>query len=135
MRRNWNSLFDQPYKLEADLLADAQEYLASKSAIECLPIRINDDTHRGYSDLFILVDGRICFAELKRTTGTPSKHQEKFLEQVQQYNGTGAVIKTLAELQHLVDITAYCQCSNSISRPGPYCNRCGKTILGWLGGE
>lgn len=134
MRKHWNLLLDQPYKLEADLLADSIEYLKDYSPVETLPIRINDDTHRGYSDLFLLIDGKLAVAELKRATGTPSKHQEKFIKQVESYNGRGAVIKTLQQLIRLVNNTAYCQCTASILRPGPYCHKCGRKILGWLEG-
>ena len=92
------------YDAEADLLDAVQEWCYEEGY---LPIRINDSMHRGYSDLFIVVQGKLVVAELKASNGRPSKHQLDFIEQVEAYGGIGGVCKTIAEVEDLCDAARY----------------------------
>ena len=92
------------YDDEAPLLKDATDWCYSQGY---LPIRITDAYHRGYSDLFIVVQGRLVVAELKDKDGKPSKHQLEFIEEVQAFGGVGGVCRTIAELEDLCDEARY----------------------------
>lgn len=88
------------YDAEADLLKDAIKWCYDQGY---LPIRITDASHRGYSDLFIVVQGRLVCAELKDKTGKPSKHQLDFIAKVERYGGIGGVCRTIADIEDLCD--------------------------------
>lgn len=88
------------YDLEGDLLEDAIKWCRQQGY---LPIRINDSMHLGYSDLFIVVQGRLVVAELKAKDGSASKHQIDFIEKIMTFGGIGGVCKSLAELEDLCD--------------------------------
>ena len=109
---NLDDLFVQEVKLsfkdkmhqyddEAALLKDATDWCYAQGYY---PIRITDAYHRGYSDLFIVVQGRLVVAELKDKDGKPSKHQLEFIEKVQAFGGVGGVCRTIAEIEDLYDI-------------------------------
>ena len=92
------------YDDEASLLKDAIDWCYEQGYF---PIRITDGYHRGYSDLFILVQGRLVCAELKDKDGKPSKHQIEFIEKVQAYGGVGGICRTIAEVEDLCDEARY----------------------------
>lgn len=94
----------QQYDDEASLLKDAIDWCFEQGYY---PIRITDAYHRGYSDLFILVQGRLVVAELKDKDGKPSKHQLEFIEKVQAFGGVGGVCRTIAEIEDLCDEARY----------------------------
>ena len=83
------------YDDEADLLKDAIAWCYDQGYY---PIRITDGYHRGYSDLFIVVQGRLVVAELKDKDGKPSKHQLEFIEKVQAFGGVVGVCRTIGEI-------------------------------------
>ena len=84
-----------------------RQYDDEASLLKDFPIRITDGYHRGYSDLFILVQGRLVCAELKDKDGKPSKHQIEFIEKVQAYGGVGGICRTIAEVEDLCDEARY----------------------------
>lgn len=88
------------YDAEADFLSAAQKWCLQEGY---LPIRINDSMHRGYSDLFIVVQGRLVCAELKDKTGKPSKHQLEFIKKVESYGAIGGVCRSIADIEDLCD--------------------------------
>ena len=88
------------YDKEADFLEAAIKWCFQEGYY---PIRINDSMHRGYSDLFIVVQGRLVCAELKDNTGKPSKHQLDFIERVESYGAIGGVCRTIADIEDLCD--------------------------------
>ena len=92
------------YDDEADLLDAVQTWCYQEGY---LPIRITDGYHRGYSDLFIVVQGKLVCAELKSATGKPSKHQLDFIEQVENYGAVGGVCRSIAEVEDLCDEARY----------------------------
>ena len=73
------------YTEEAELLADAIKWLEAQRRNGIKVIRIGDRYHRGYSDLFICVQGKLVVAELKDDEGTATPHQEKFMMIMQLY--------------------------------------------------
>lgn len=88
------------YDAEADVLDAVQKWCLQEGY---LPIRINDSMHKGYSDLFIVVQGRLVCAELKSRTGKPSKHQIDFIEQIEKYGAIGGVCRSIADVEDLCD--------------------------------
>ena len=92
------------YNDEASLLKDAISWCFEQGYY---PIRITDGYHRGYSDLFIVVQGRLVVAELKDKDGKPTKHQVEFIEKVQAFGGIGGVCRTIADIEDLCDEARY----------------------------
>ena len=92
------------YNDEASLLKDAISWCFEQGYY---PIRITDGYHRGYSDLFIVVQGRLVVAELKDKDGKPTKHQLEFIEKVQAFGGSGGVCRTIADIEDLCDEARY----------------------------
>ena len=66
-------------------------------------IRVCDRYNKGYSDVFICVRGHLVVAELKDDEGTASKHQELFIQEMQQAGAIGAVCRSVKEVADLVD--------------------------------
>ena len=92
------------YDEEADLLDAVQKWCLQEGY---LPLRITDFSHRGYSDLFIIVQGRLVCAELKAKTGKPSQHQLQFLKQIEKYEAIGGICKSIADVEDLCDEARY----------------------------
>ena len=92
------------YDDEADLLDAVQKWCLQEGY---LPIRITDFSHRGYSDLFIVVQGKLVCAELKSRTGKPSQHQIQFIKQVEKYEAIGGICKSIADVEDLCDEARY----------------------------
>lgn len=88
------------YDEEADILDAVQDWCLQEGY---LPIRITDFSHKGYSDLFIVVQGRLVCAELKSRTGKPSKHQIQFIKQIEDYGAIGGVCRSIADVEDLCD--------------------------------
>ena len=66
-------------------------------------LRINDRYAKGYADLFICVRGLFVCAELKDDVGTPTPHQEQFLQEMTEAGAICGVCRTLGEVAGLVD--------------------------------
>lgn len=92
------------FDAEADLLDAVQKWCLQEGY---LPIRITDSMHRGYADLFIVVQGRLVCAELKDKTGKPSRHQIEFLKKVESYGAIGGICRTIADVEDLCDEARY----------------------------
>lgn len=93
----------QTYKEEADLLKDTIDWLEPQRRDGIKVIRICDRYNKGYSDLFINVRGQYVVAELKDDEGTPSVHQEQFIEEMVACGAIGAVCRTVKEVADLVE--------------------------------
>lgn len=91
----------EQYEKEADFLSDTIKWLSCQPDI--MTIRINDNCHRGYSDLFLCVRGWFVAIELKDNTGTPSAHQKEFIKDLRHFGGVAGVAYTLQEVFDLVD--------------------------------
>lgn len=92
------------YDDEADILDAVQEWCLQEGY---LPIRINDVMHKGYSDLFIVVQGKLVCAELKSRTGKPSQHQIDFIQRIETYGAIGGVCRSIADVEDLCDEARY----------------------------
>lgn len=88
------------YDAEAGLLDAVQAWCLQEGY---LPIRITDSMHKGYSDLFIVVQGRLVCAELKDKTGKPSRHQLEFIRDIESYGAIGGVCRSIADVEDLCD--------------------------------
>jgi hypothetical protein len=92
---------DKQYNQEAELLEKTKEWLGTQPDI--LVMRICDRYTKGYSDIFLCVDGLFVAIELKDIEGKPSPHQILFLKQVVAHHGIGGVCKTLREVIQYVE--------------------------------
>ena len=93
----------QMYSDEADLLKEVKKWLEPQQRDGIKLIRICDRYAKGYSDLFICVRGQFVVAELKDDEGTPSPHQEQFIEEMIACGAIGGVCRTVAEVAALVE--------------------------------
>lgn len=94
-----NGMLDRKWKEEAHLLSNALECCAMLGA---LAVRMAFTTKNGQSDLLICYRGKFYAAELKAVDGVSSQLQRKFIEEVEEAGGKGAVIYTLHDLLDLL---------------------------------
>lgn len=94
---------DQQYSDEATLLAKVKEWLEPQRREGIKMIRICDRYAKGYSDLFICVQGIFVVAELKDDTGTPTQHQLDFIDDIVACGGIGGVCRSVKEVAGLVE--------------------------------
>jgi hypothetical protein len=94
---------DQYYSDEAVLMKKVKEWLEPQRRDGIKMIRICDRYAKGYSDLFICVQGVFVVAELKDDTGTPSQHQLDFIADIIACGGIGGVCRSVKEVADLVE--------------------------------
>ena len=111
------------YKDEASLLKAVIKWLEPQQRDGIKVIRICDRYHSGYSDLFICARGRFIVADLKDDTGTPSPHQEIFIEEMTAAGAVGGICRSVKEVSDLIDKALYCSCGKATTK---YCPHCGK---------
>lgn len=85
------------------MLSKVTEWLAPQQRDNVKVIRICDRYAKGYSDLFICVEGIFVCAELKDDTGVPTPHQINFLEEMSAAGAVTGVCRTVKEVADLVD--------------------------------
>ena len=66
-------------------------------------IRVCDRYNKGYSDVFICVHGILVLAELKDDTGTPTPHQEIFLDEMRAAGAIGGICRSVKDVADLVE--------------------------------
>lgn len=102
MKKLTSLQLNQQYAAEGTLLKKAKEWLDAQPDVLCM--RICDRYHRGYSDLFLCVNGIFVAAELKDEEGTPSIHQRLFVQEVIRHGGIAKEdVRTLQEIVDLVE--------------------------------
>jgi hypothetical protein len=93
----------QQYSDEATLLRKVMEWLEPQRREQIKAIRVCDRYNKGYSDVFICVRGILVLAELKDDTGTPTPHQEIFLEEMCAAGAIGGVCRSVKDVADLVE--------------------------------
>ena len=101
--RNKQLPSDQQYSDEATLLRKVMEWLEPQRRDRIRAIRVCDRYNKGYSDIFICVHGVLVLAELKDDTGTPSPHQELFLEEMCAAGAIGGICRSVKDVADLVE--------------------------------
>ena len=91
------------YTDEGKLLKDVMDWLEPQRRDGIMAIKIRDRYAKGYSDLFINVRGQFVVAELKDDIGTPSPHQEQFIEDMLRCGAIGGSCRTVKDVADLVD--------------------------------
>lgn len=91
-----HGLFHSTFEQEKDLLKLALEFLKMLPLTNV--VRKEACTVSGISDLLICYHGRFVAIELKDDIGTPSTLQSKFIADVEDAGGVGAVCRTLADI-------------------------------------
>lgn len=91
------------YTEESALLAKVTEWLAPQERRGVKVLRICDRYAKGYSDLFICVNGTFVCAELKDDTGVASPHQTLFLKQMAEAGAIVGICRTVGEVAELVN--------------------------------
>lgn len=66
-------------------------------------IRVCDRYNKGYSDIFICVNGILVLAELKDNTGTASPHQLQFLKEMKEAGAIGGICRSVKDVADLVE--------------------------------
>lgn len=89
---------------EGKLLSECLKWLAPQERNGIKVLRICDRYQKGYSDLFICVNGIFVVAELKDDTGTPTPHQVQFIQEMQRCGAIGGVCRTVKQVADLVDL-------------------------------
>ena len=85
------------------MLAKVKEWLEPQHREGIKMIRICDRYAKGYSDLFICVQGIFVVAELKDDTGTASQHQLDFIDNIIACGGIGGVCRSVKDVADLVE--------------------------------
>lgn len=91
------------YSDEASLLQKVVEWVEPQRRDKIFLMKIRDRYTRGYSDVFLCVQGIFVVAELKDDTGTASPQQKQFIKDIVDCGGIGAVCRTVAEVAALID--------------------------------
>ena len=91
------------YDDEAELVKAVKEWLEPQERDGIKMLRICDRYTKGYSDLFICVRGIFVVAELKDNTGTPSKHQLEFIEEMVACGAIGGVCRSVKDVADLIE--------------------------------
>lgn len=86
-------------KLQKDVMA----WLAPQERNGIKVLRICDRYNKGYSDLFICVNGIFVVAELKDDQGTPTPHQLLFIKQMKACGAIGGVCRTIRDVATLIE--------------------------------
>lgn len=94
---------DQWYANESVLLKKVTEWLQPQERDGIKVLRICDRYAKGYSDLFICVNGIFVCAELKDDIGTASPHQELFLSDMKKAGAVCGVCRSVLDVSKLVD--------------------------------
>jgi hypothetical protein len=94
---------NRTYSEESALLRKVIEWLEPQQRNGIKVLRICDRYHKGYSDLFISVQGWFVCAELKDDEGQPTIHQIRFIEEMQKTGAVAGVCRTVAEVAQLVE--------------------------------
>lgn len=92
----WNDKFTK----EADLLAKTLEFLNMLPHTKV--VRIEAGVKSGIADILVCHYGCFVAIELKDDIGVPSKQQLKFIEDIKDAGGHGAVCRTLAEVYKIL---------------------------------
>lgn len=79
------------------------EWLEPQRRERIKAIRVCDRYNKGYSDVFICVRGILVLAELKDDTGTPTPHQEQFLEEMCAAGAIGGICRSVKDVADLVE--------------------------------
>ena len=95
---------DRQYRDEATLLSKVIDWLEPQRRDGIKVIRICDGYTKGYSDLFICVQGWFVVAELKDDTGTASQQQKDFIEDMIGCGAIGGVCRSVKDVALLVDM-------------------------------
>ena len=91
------------YTDEATLLRKVVEWLTPQRRDGVKVLRICDRYAKGYSDLFICVNGVFVVAELKDDTGSASPHQIQFIKEMTECGAIGGVCRSVADVASLVE--------------------------------
>lgn len=94
---------DRVYTDEAKFQKDAMSWLATQERDGIKVLRICDRYNKGYSDLFICVNGIFVVAELKDDKGTPTPHQLLFIKQMVACGAIGGVCRTIKDVADLIE--------------------------------
>lgn len=97
----------QVYKEEGTLLKKVKEWLEPQERDGIKLLRICDRYAKGYSDLFICVNGWFVVAELKDDTGKASPHQEQFIAEMRKCGAIGGVCRSVRDVADLIEVAKY----------------------------
>jgi hypothetical protein len=103
MKQLSESQLDHIYTDELVFQKDVLDWLQPRKREGIKVLRICDRYAKGYSDLFICVNGVFVVAELKDDTGKPTPHQLLFIREMVACGAIGGVCRTLRDVSDLID--------------------------------
>ena len=94
---------DHMYQDEGSLLKAVMKWLEPQRRDGIMALKIRDRYAKGYSDLFICVQGVFVVAELKDDTGKASQHQLDFIRDITACGAIGGVCRSVKDVADLVE--------------------------------
>lgn len=94
---------NKTYEQESDLLAAVMAWITPQRKDGIAVLKIRDRYAKGYSDLFICVQGRFVIAELKDDEGEASVHQEEFIQMMKEAGAIGGICRTVKEVADFIE--------------------------------
>lgn len=94
---------DRVYTEEDELQKDVRKWFKAHERDGIKALRICDRYAKGYSDIFVCVNGIFVIIELKDDTGKPTPHQLLFIEEMKKSGAIGGVCRTLGEVVDYVE--------------------------------
>ena len=79
------------------------EYLGPQEREHIKDLRSCDRENKGYADGVICVHVILVLADLKDDTGTPSPHQEMFLDEMRAAGAIGGICRSVKDVADLVE--------------------------------
>ena len=103
MKRLTKSQLDRVYTDELVFQKDLLKWLEPQKRDGVKVLRICDRYAKGYSDLFICVNGIFVVAELKDDKGKPTPHQLLFIKEMTECGAIGGVCRTFRDVLNLIE--------------------------------
>ena len=89
--------------LEKTIQSKILRWLRTQPDLVAFKVAQGAYSERGVSDIICCVRGRFVALEVKTQTGKLTKHQERFLERVNNANGVGVVVRSLDDAKKIIE--------------------------------
>lgn len=99
---------DKQYQAESTLLAKVKEWLEPQEREGIKMLRICDRYAKGYSDLFLCVNGQFVVIELKDDRGVASEHQKLFIDEMRRAGAVGGICRSIRDVAQYIEEARKC---------------------------
>ncbi len=94
-------MFKALYTDEASLQRDTMKWLRAQQ--DLVAKRISDRYNSGYLDIFVCLDGKAIWIELKDDRGKPSINQLLFIKEMEAVGARCFICRTVGEVANAID--------------------------------